>query len=393
MSQPEEYNVLHIGPEQSTALDAKIIHEARKTHFTRIFAGALSGLLVLGIFFSTHSVKSDLEVDQQQIDSLIDEVGALSEANFNLQQQVVSQDAVLKGIGEDFSNLGTAIQSGNKDEIATLFTNILQKFSESHSEAVNLSSDVSETAEDNTYDVLILGTNGALTDTIMVASINESKEKISLFSIPRDLYINGRRINEYYHYYGAETLERMVESVSGLKIDNYVQVDLAGFVSVVDLLGGLDVHVTEDIYDGLYPNSKGGYDAFSITKGDYHMDGTEALRYARSRKSTTDFDRAGRQQIILASLRTKILQLDSVMEMKELTELFQTGLENTTTDLNILDLVSAYYDYQNYDLSTGFVLTSSNYLYSMINESGAYILLPKTGNYDEIHEVISDLVN
>lgn len=87
------------------------------------------------------------------------------------------------------------------------------------------------------------------------------------------------------------------------------------------------------------------------------------------------------------------MQLDTVMQMKDLTGLFQTGLTYTKTDLNLLDIVGDYYDYQDYDLSTGFVLTSSNYLYSMINEGGAYILLPKTGNYDQIHQVISDLVN
>jgi LCP family protein required for cell wall assembly len=211
--------------------------------------------------------------------------------------------------------------------------------------------------------------------------------------VPRDLYINGRRINEYYHSYGVDTLERMVESVTGLTIDHYVQVDLQGFVEVVDLLGGLDIYVDENIYDGLYPNGKGGYDAYSITVGQYHMDGTEALKYARSRKSTSDFDRAARQQKIIAALRTKITQMDGVMEMKDLTSIFQTGITYTNTDLNLLDIVSNYYDYQDYDLSTGFVLTSSNYLYSMINESGAYILLPKTGNYDEIHQVISQLVN
>ena len=212
---------------------------------------------MLTVFVLGQSVRTDLDSNEQQIESLIDEVGSLNQANFNLQQQVSSQDAVLKGLADDFTGLGTAIQGGDKSEIASLFTNILQKFSESHTSA-NLTTDVSAAdSADNTYDVLILGTNGSLTDTIMVASVNEEKEKISLFSVPRDLYINGRRINEYYHSYGVDTLERMVESVTGLTIDHYVQVDLQGFVEVVDLLGGLDIYVDENIYDGLYPNGKG----------------------------------------------------------------------------------------------------------------------------------------
>lgn len=393
MQNLEEYNVLHIGPEHSSPLDRKIVHEAKKTRISKIVMGATGGLLLLGLFVLGNSVRGDLTESDQKIESLIDEVGSLNQANFNLQQQVTSQDAVLKSLGENFTGLGKAVEGGDKNEIASLFTSILQKFSESHAGS-NIATDVTAaTGSDSTYDVLVLGTNGALTDTIMVASVNKTKNKISLFSVPRDLYINGRKINEYYHYYGVDTLERMVESVTGLHMDAYVQVDLTGFVQVVDTLGGLDIYVDKNIYDGLYPNGKGGYDAYSITVGQYHMDGTEALKYARSRESTSDFDRAARQQKILGALRTKIVQLDSVMEMKDLTSIFQTGLTYTTTDLNLLDIVSDYYDYQGYDLSTGFVLTSSNYLYSMINEGGAYILLPKTGNYDQIHQVISDLVN
>jgi len=66
----------------------------------------------------------------------------------------------------------------------------------------------------------------------------------------------------------------MVEVVTGIEIDRYAKVDLTGFTEVVDLLGGIDVYVDKAIYDGYYPNGKGGYDAFSIEEGSYHMSGT-----------------------------------------------------------------------------------------------------------------------
>lgn len=394
MQGPEEYNVLHIGPESAFAQDQKIITEAKKARIGKIANRLFVGVLALGIVFYNHSLQGSLEENELKVNSLIDEVGALNQNNFTLQEQISSQDAVLKGIETDFSKLGSALEGGDNQEIAGLFTSILEKFSESDQTALTLSEDVvlSET-EDSSLDILILGTNGALTDTIMVANINETKKKVTLISIPRDLYMNGRRINEYYTYYGVETLERMVESVTGLEIDQYVQVDLDGFEQVVDVIGGIDIYVPEAIYDGLYPNGKGGYSAFSIEEGTHHMNGEEALRYARSRKSTSDFDRAGRQQEILSAVKTKIVQMDSVMDMKELMEIFQTGLTYTSTDINVVDLVSYYSDYQDYELSTGFVLSTGNYLYSMINESGAYILLPNSGSFTEIQGVIQDLIN
>lgn len=392
MQQPEEYNVIHIGPELPS-VDAVFVKQAQRSKWVSMTAFLSAGVMLFGLIFVNASLHDALDEQQKQIAGLIDEVGQLSQANFVLSEQVSSQEGVLQSIEDDFSNLGAAFQSGDNSGVQNVFEDLLSRVATDGGK-VSLSGEApAETTEDTTFDVLVLGTNGSHTDTIIVASINTEKEKISLFSIPRDLYINGRRINEYYTYYGVEQLGRMVSAVTGLEMDHYVQVDLQGFVEIVDILGGLDIYVTEAIYDGLYPNGKGGYSAYSIDVGQYHMTGEEALKYARSRKSTSDFDRAERQQAILAALRTKAVQLDSVMEMKQLTQLFQTVIENTTTDIDLLDMVGYYYDYQSYDVNTGFVLNSGNYLFSLINESGAYILLPRGEDFSEIHGVISELVN
>ncbi len=392
MELPEEYNVVHIGPELSS-VDRVLVSQAKRSKLVSMTAFLSVGITFLGLIFVNASLHSSLEEQQKQITSLIDEVGILNQANFELSEQVNSQETVLQGIATDFTSLGGALSKGDSKGVENVLTSILSRIPTNQS-SVSLAGESSgEAVEDKTFDILVLGTNGAHTDTIIVASINEEKKKISLFSIPRDLYINGRRINEYYTYYGVEQLGRMVTEVTGLEMDHYVQVDLQGFVDIVDILGGLDIYVSESIYDGLYPNGKGGYTAYSIEEGQHHMTGEEALRYARSRKSTSDFDRAERQQTILSALKTKVVQLDSVMEMKELTQLFQTVMTSTTTDIDLLDAVGYYYDYQTYDMNTGFVLTSGNYLYSMINQSGAYILLPDVADFSEVHHVISDLVN
>ena len=391
MEQPEEYNVIHVGPELNS-VDRQFFQQARRGKLVTMAACVSFGVMLFGLIFVNASLQNALEKQEGQISSLIDEMGQLSQKNFTLSEQVSSQEGVLQGIASDFTSLGAAVEGGDTSGIQTVFSNILSRVATGQN--VDLSEDTpGVVADDNTFDVLVLGTNGAHTDTIIVASINEEKKKISLFSIPRDLYINGRRINEYYTYYGVDQLSRMVSTVTGLEMDHYVQVDLTGFKEIVDILGGLDVYVSESLYDGLYPNGKGGYSSYSVDAGQHHFTGEEALKYARSRHSTSDFDRAERQQIVLAALRTKVVQLDSVMEMKELTRLFQTAIENTTTDIDLLDVVGYYYDYQSYDLNTGFVLTSGNYLTSLINESGAYILIPRDGDFTEIHEVISELVN
>lgn len=327
-----------------------------------------------------------ISTSEAQIASLIDEVGTLNQENDSLSGQVESQAAVLKFMAQDFSSF----EKGNGVENAS-FGEFEQMLDEIAGDDVQLAS---APMEDDTFDVLILGTNGAHTDTIMVASVYEPEKKISLFSIPRDLYINGRRINEYYHYYGISQLEKMVGAVTGLAIDNYVQIDLQAFIDTVNAIGGMDVYVDKAITDSYYPNANGGYMTYSIEPGNYHMDGETALKYARSRKSTSDFDRAARQQEIVSAVRTKLLQMDTVMNMKTLTALFKTAMENVETDLEIFDVVSYYYDYGNYTFQTGFVLSNGNYLFSKLSdESGAYMLLPNGGNFEQIKNVISELVH
>ncbi len=391
MELPEEYNVVHIGPELSS-VDRVLMSQAKRSKLVSMSAFISVGVMLFGLIFVNASLHTSLDEQQKQITSLIDEVGTLNQTNFELSEQVTSQETVLQGIATDFTSLGEALNKGDNKGVQDVLASILSRVP-TESTLSLAGESTTQDVEDKTFDILVLGTNGSHTDTIIVASINEEKKKISLFSIPRDLYINGRRINEYYTYYGVEQLGRMVTEVTGLVMDKYVQVDLAGFEDIVDILGGLDIYVPESIYDGLYPNGKGGYMAYSIEEGQYHMTGEEALRYARSRKSTSDFDRAERQQAILSALKTKLVQFDSVMEMKELTQLFQTVMSSTTTDIDLLDAVGYYYDYQSYDMNTGFVLTSGNYLYSMINQSGAYILLPDVADFSEVHQVISDLVN
>ncbi len=393
----QENNFLNIGVEHKEEAKAPLFNLVKKKKRVRLlpFMSFFAfSLLVSGMMWMQSTTDATFEEKEVQMAALIDEIGALNQNNFILSEQVSAQDAVLQSIALGFAELEMALDGNESDEFGFLDA-MLADVSNNLAKAgsLNLEVELASVTDDDTYDVLILGTNGALTDTIMIASINEEEEKVTLFSVPRDLYVNGRRINSYYTYYGIDQMERMVESVVGLKIDNYVQVDLNGFVDVVDTLGGIDIYVDTALYDGTYPDANGGYEPYSIEVGHHHMDGAEALKYARTRHADSDFGRAARQQKVLSALKVKGEQLDGVMDMKQLAELMQTGLSNTTTDLKLLDLVSFYYDYKDYDLVTGFVLNSSNYLHSFINESGAYTLIPRTGNFNQIHEVISDLVN
>lgn len=169
----------------------------------------------------------------------------------------------------------------------------------------------------DTLDVLLLGSdrregNGIWrTDTILLASLDRQTGRVGLVSIPRDLWVSipgygSGRINTADWLGSSRGLpdgQLIRETIAlnlGLEVDHFVRIDLRGFVAVVDALGGLDVVADCPMEDFFYdPESLGGEQAIELPTGRHHMDGETALRFARSRWQTSDFDRSRRQQRVL----------------------------------------------------------------------------------------------
>jgi len=120
--------------------------------------------------------------------------------------------------------------------------------------------------------------------------------------------------------------------------------------------------------------------------------GEEALKYARSRKTTSDFDRSKRQQDILAAIRKQIKEGDYLNKIKDLMGIYTVLISDMETNIDILEIVTYLRKYQDYRFEIGNVLSNDNFLYSKINDNGAYILLPQTGNYKDIQMFVKELV-
>jgi len=226
---------------------------------------------------------------------------------------------------------------------------------------LELAGDKLQTDAYNHTNLLILGTGGGdhegadLTDTIIVASLDKQNKLISMVSIPRDFYIKddmvgNSKINEIYYnakqYYGssAEGLDHMkgkVETMMGIPIHYWIKIDFKGFKELVDAIGGVDINVETAIYDPYYP--KDGtfeYETFSISPGQHHMNGETALKYARSRKTTSDFDRADRQQAIIYGLKEKALQTEIIFSKDKISKILETLKENIETNISVKEILT-----------------------------------------------------
>jgi polyisoprenyl-teichoic acid--peptidoglycan teichoic acid transferase len=202
----------------------------------------------------------------------------------------------------------------------------------------------SRAASDGPLTVLVLGVDrrpldsaepqvvGSRSDTIMLVRVVPGTGQVKLLSIPRDLLVEVEpgvedRINAAYSYGGVEQARRVVQGYTGVPIDRYAIVDFEGFSEVVDAMGGVEVDV-----EGELPPKHG------IEEGMQILSGEQALFYARWRGTAGgDLDRIEHQQQLVAALRSKALEWDTVTRLPEIMKLME---ENVETNLGFGEALS-----------------------------------------------------
>lgn len=161
-----------------------------------------------------------------------------------------------------------------------------------------------------------------------------------------------------------EELKRALSVVTGYQIDKYILIDMYAFIDVVDLIGGIDVHLDEAVIDPTYKTYDGGkWGTLYYRAGDHHLSGKQALRLARSRHTSSDFARSKRQHMLLEAIREKFKTL-GIKQAGTLKKLGETILSKTETDINIADAITYFARYQNYTINAGHTLSTANVLTS-----------------------------
>lgn len=251
---------------------------------------------------------------------------------------------------------------------------------------------------------------GELTDSMMVLSVDTRSNRAAMISIPRDLYVPipdhrvSTKINEAYSFgqkeskgSGASLMSKTVASVLGIPIDYYMTLDFEGFEKFIDQIGGIDTNVDKAIYDPLYPDEQMiGYDPFTIKAGQQHLNGKTALKFARSRESSSDFDRAARQQKIIKAVKDKIANLGFLSNPKHLVDMASVIGDHFRTNFTPSEMKRLAEIIKGLDVSkaTSKVLNDGpGGLLVSSRVSDRYVLLPKGNNFDQIHSFSQDVFN
>jgi len=301
---------------------------------------------------------------------------------------------------------------------------------------------------DHNINVLLLGIGGGthdgpdLTDTIMFASLNQTQNKITLVSIPRDFWVAdlGSRINTAY-YYGEEKskgggiilAKAVVSKILAQPVDYVVRIDFNGFIKAVDEIGGLDIQIDNSFDDYEYPiegkqNDLCGHEPSEIDflattsaqleafpcrykqihfdKGLQHMSGGQALEYIRSRHAKgeegTDFARSKRQEKVIEAFKDKIFSLGTFINPGKFLSLYSILEESIDTNIkqdefddfirlaqkmNNAKIQSAVLDYGDSEKGRPGLLVNP----PAENYKGQWVLEPRigTGDFSEIQQYVS----
>jgi polyisoprenyl-teichoic acid--peptidoglycan teichoic acid transferase len=261
--------------------------------------------------------------------------------------------------------------------------------------------------EPNRYDVLIMGMRGEdeeiqdgkwLTDTMILVSFDRNTGRASMVSIPRDLYVDifvpefshafhlKGKMNEVYirgaaNGGGIKLTKQVVSKITGVYVDKAVVFDFQAFKDIVDTLGGVDIHLSQPFVEP----EQWGY-PFELPEGDNHLDGQDALYYVRSRFSTSDFDRARRQQQVIKAMKNRAFNLGVLANPVTVSGLFNDLRGNVRTDLQLWEIKDAVTIANSIGDSSvsAHVLTTENVLYETILDDIGYVLLPRADTFDTL---------
>jgi LCP family protein required for cell wall assembly len=276
---------------------------------------------------------------------------------------------------------------------------------------------------DERINILFLGYGGPghdgpyLTDSIMLLSIRPGTREAIMVSVPRDLWVkipalprNGFMMGKLNSAYaigtdhtnypnvrsewktdtgGGDLAAATVSQVTGQPIDYWVGVDFKAFRDVVNALGGVRVDVPTALDDPYFPAGEStGMMRVHFDAGWQPFDGERALEYARSRETTSDFDRSRRQQLVMLAVRQRVFSLNAIPRMLSLLGALQDNVRTNLRPGDMQQLADLAGKIKDQDIRR-VAIDTSNLLRSGTSSNGQYVLEPLDPTYGALHRYLA----
>ncbi len=230
------------------------------------------------------------------------------------------------------------------------------------------------------------GENGR-SDSMILCSVDTEQRSITMISFLRDIYLRipghgSNRLNAAYSWGGAELLKETLAENFGVTTDVTLEIDFDGFENVIDYLGGVDIALTDS--EARHMNSGHGW---SLIEGINHLDGAQALSYARIRYLDSDFGRTERQRNVLTALLEKFRDAGYV-EMLSATDAFLDQSTSDHTDEELLEYaLELYAMMDDFKIATHRIPADGTYSYEIIRGMSVIEV-----DFEENRELLSSIL-
>ncbi len=239
-------------------------------------------------------------------------------------------------------------------------------------------------------------------DTIIVVNWDRANDVANVLSVPRDLWVQvpgygWYKLGQTYSLGagqggpgGPQLVERTLKENLGIEVDDYAAVSLESFRSIVNRIGGVWVDVPYPLMDNEYPTDDYKYKRIYFGTGLQHMDGEEALEYARSRHEDGDFGRSRRQQQVLIAIRNQLTSITSVPEIPGLIKELRRDVQTDMSTQDMVRLAPAAMGLEMRDIHTHSL--DYNNLEASTSSDGQSILVPIGGNWVRLRAQIRQML-
>lgn len=316
-----------------------------------------------------------------------------------------------------------------------------------------------QTDAEQTLSVLLLGyggpghEGGTLSDSLILVYANLETKKVTLISIPRDLWVTipydwdnsaFYKINMAYamglddlrypnkkpefrgEAGGGNMAKEVVGRVTGINAQNFISVNFDGLIKIIDILGGVEIDVPKTFNDYFYPikgkeNETCGISASKIAefhakysgselekqficryehlrfdKGEQTMNGETVLKFVRSRHASEhggDFARSERQSALLRGVKDKLISFQALGKLNSILDKITQNIRTDLTPTQIQKITDITANHLQYEVS--FVHLTEDNVLKATTQAGQFILVPKEGqnNFSGIQKFVRENLN
>ena len=242
-------------------------------------------------------------------------------------------------------------------------------------------------------------TENARSDVNILAAVNPVTKRVALVNTPRDYYVDLAGTDSkdkltHAGLYGVETSMETLGNLYGVNVDHYIRINFAGFISIIDALGGVDVY-SDQAFTSV--GSPGYYDPTTFVEGWNHLDGKSALAFARERHAfaSGDIQRGINQMKVIDAMLNKIKSPALLMGFSKIMDAASDCFVTSFSQDQISALVRMQLsDFAEWDIESYTVTGTSSSSTKCYSAKGQklYVMKPDDASVSKAREMIASVL-